>query len=55
MKYLITESQLNRVKSKINDLMLSDLNRLLDNDTKSKKQQKVTKRFHTLENAILKL
>ena len=29
--------------------------RLLDNDTKSKKQQKVTKRFHTLENAILKL
>ena len=35
MKYLITESQLDRVKSKINDLMLSDLNRLLDNDRTS--------------------
>jgi hypothetical protein len=35
MKYLITESQLDRAKSKINDLMLSDLNRLLDNDRTS--------------------
>jgi len=35
MKYLITESQLDKVKSKINNLMLSDLNRLLDNDRTS--------------------
>ena len=35
MKYLITESQLDRVKSKINDLMISDLNRILDYDRTS--------------------
>jgi hypothetical protein len=35
MKYIITESQLNKVKSKLNDLMISDLNRLLDNDRTS--------------------
>ena len=35
MKYLITESQLDRVKSKINDLMLSELNRILDYDRTS--------------------
>ena len=35
MKFVITESQLDRVKSKINDLMLSELNRILDYDRTS--------------------
>ena len=35
MKDIITESQLNKVKSKLNGLMISDLNRLLDNDRTS--------------------
>jgi len=35
MKYLITESQLDKVKSKINDLMISELNNILDYDRTS--------------------
>ena len=35
MKYLITESQLNKAKSVINNLMISELNNILDYDRTS--------------------